>query len=101
MRSGRPIAVLMLNDEERATLERWARRPKTAQALAQRARIVLACATGKPNMVVAEKMYLTKQCVGKWRSRFVIEDRANGTECSNRSKRSIPRIESGVRSKRL
>jgi hypothetical protein len=71
MRSGRPIAVLMLNDEERATLERWARRPKTAQALAQRARIVLACATGKPNMVVAEKMYLTKQCVGKWRSRFV------------------------------
>lgn len=71
MRTGRPIAVLTLNDEERATLERWARRPKTAQALAQRARIVLACATGKPNMVVAEKMHLTKQCVGKWRSRFV------------------------------
>lgn len=71
MRSGRPIPVLMLNEEERATLERWARRPKTAQALAQRARIVLACATGSPNVVVAEKMHLTKQCVGKWRSRFV------------------------------
>jgi transposase len=71
MRTGRPKPVLTLNDEERATLERWARRPKTAQALAQRARIVLACATGKPNMVVAEKMHLTKQCVGKWRSRFV------------------------------
>src|SRR5919106_2349929 len=71
MRTGRPIPVLTLNDEERVTLERWARRPKTAQALAQRARIVLACATGKPNMVVAEKMHLTKQCVGKWRSRFV------------------------------
>src|SRR5262245_16757709 len=71
MRTGRPIPVLTLNGEERATLERWARRPKTAQALAQRARIVLACATGSPNMVVAEKMHLTKQCVGKWRSRFV------------------------------
>jgi transposase len=73
MRTGRPIPVLTLNDEERVTLERWARRPKTAQALAQRTRIVLACATGKPNMVVAEKMHLTKQCVGKWRSRFVSE----------------------------
>src|SRR5918999_3671168 len=71
MRTGRPIPVLLLNDEERATLEQWARRPKTAQALAQRARIVLECATGKPNMVVAEKMHLTKQCVGKWRSRFI------------------------------
>jgi transposase/lambda repressor-like predicted transcriptional regulator len=60
-----------LNEEERETLEQWVRRPKTAQALAQRARIVLACATEKSNTVVAEKMNLTKQCVGKWRSRFV------------------------------
>ena len=71
MRTGRPKPILMLNEEERATLEQWVRRPKTAQALAQRARIVLACATEKSNTVVAEKMNLTKQCVGKWRSRFV------------------------------
>jgi hypothetical protein len=36
---GRPIPVLTLTDEERAMLERWARRPTTAQALAQRARV--------------------------------------------------------------
>ena len=71
MRTGRPKPILTLNEEERATLEQWVRRPKTAQALAQRARIVLACATEKSNTVVAEKMNLTKQCVGKWRSRFV------------------------------
>jgi len=71
MRTGRPTPVLTLTDEECATLERWARRPKTAQAMAQRARIVLACATGKSNTVVAEQMHLTKQCIGKWRSRFV------------------------------
>lgn len=73
MPTGRPIPVLTLSNDERVTLERWARRPKTAQALAQRARIILACAVGQTNSVVAEKMHLTKQCVGKWRSRFVIK----------------------------
>jgi transposase len=71
MRTGRPIAELNLSREERETLEQWTRRPKTAQALAQRAHIILFCATGKTNSAVAEKMHLTKQCVGKWRSRFV------------------------------
>ena len=41
---GRPTAVLELTEQERETLQRWARRPKTAQALALRSRIVLACA---------------------------------------------------------
>lgn len=71
MRTGRPIPALTLSREERETLEQWVRRPKTAQALAQRARIILLCASGKTNSAVAEKMQLTKQCVGKWRSRFV------------------------------
>ena len=71
MRSGRPIAPLSLLDEERETLERWARRPKSAQALAQRSRIVLECAAGQPNTVVARKFGLTHQTVGKWRKRFV------------------------------
>jgi transposase len=71
MRTGRPKAPLILNIEEQETLQRWARRPKTAQALAQRARIVLACATGKTNGLVATELGVLRQTVGRWRSRFV------------------------------
>ena len=53
MRTGRPLAVLTLTPDERETLERWARRPKTAQALAFRSRVVLACGAGQPNGQVA------------------------------------------------
>ena len=77
MRTGRPIAPLSLAVEERETLERWARRPKSAQALAQRARIILECAGGAPNTVVAERLSLTHQTVGKWRQRF-LERRLEG-----------------------
>lgn len=48
-RSGRPKAELLLTDEEREQLSRWARRAKSAQALALRSRIVLACAEGADN----------------------------------------------------
>jgi transposase len=68
---------LSLTVEERETLERWARRPKSAQALAQRSRIVLECAAGKPNTAVAQKLGLTHQTVGKWRQRF-LERRLGG-----------------------
>ena len=44
MAIGRPIPPLTLDDGERETLEQWVRRPKTAQALALRARIILSCA---------------------------------------------------------
>ena len=71
MRMGRPIPELVLTTEEQQTLERWARRPKSAQALAQRARLVLACAQEKSNTVVSREMKLTQQTVGKWRSRFM------------------------------
>jgi transposase len=79
MRSGRPIAPFSLLDEERETLERWARRPKSAQALAQRSRIVLECAAGNPNTAVARKLGLTHQTVGKWRQRF-LERRLDGLQ---------------------
>lgn len=62
----------MLSDEERATLTRWSRRAKSAQALALRARIVLACAeSGATNKDVATTLHVTQATVGKWRRRFV------------------------------
>lgn len=71
MRTGRPIPPLTLTDAERETLERWARREKTAQAVALRARLIPGCATGRTNTVVAHELRVTKQTVGKWRHRFV------------------------------
>jgi transposase len=68
---GRPKAALTLTDDERRTLQRWSRRAKTAQALALRARIVLACAEGATNKQVAERLGVWPQTVTKWRGRFV------------------------------
>jgi transposase len=77
MRTGRPTPSVVLTAEERETLEQWTRRPTTAQALAQRARIVLACATDQTNGHIAEDVGVTRQTVGRWRSRFV-RKRLNG-----------------------
>src|SRR5260370_17549042 len=71
MRTGRPLAPVSVAKDEREALERWARRPKSAQALAQRARIVLECASGRPNTAVAQGLGVTHQTVGKWRQRFL------------------------------
>src|SRR6266571_5196139 len=71
MRTGRPIPPLTLTEDERDTLERWARRPTTARALAERARLILECAAGRTNTVVARELRLTKQTIGKWRTRFL------------------------------
>jgi len=68
---GRPKALLVLTDEEGETLERWARRPKSAQALALRCRIVLACAQGATNKEVAKQVGVHPATVSKWRARFV------------------------------
>lgn len=71
MRTGRPLPPLTLTRDEHETLDRWARRRTTAQALALRARLILACATGQTNTAVATRFDVTKQMVGKWRGRFV------------------------------
>ena len=76
-RTGRPKAELTLTCEEREALQQWARRPKTAQNLALRARIVLTCATPKDNRTVAAELGVTQQTVTKWRKRFVA-DRLDG-----------------------
>jgi transposase len=76
-RSGRPKADLILSDVERDTLSRWTRRAKTSQALALRARIVLACAEGATNKDVAAELGVWPQTVSKWRARFV-RDRLDG-----------------------
>src|SRR5438128_1406066 len=74
---GRPKAELTLTDEERETLVRWSRRASSAQALALRCRIVLACADGLSNVEVAQELGVSRPTVGKWRSRFG-EDRLDG-----------------------
>jgi transposase len=56
---------------ERTTLQQWTRRPRTAQALAQRARIILACGDGQSNAAVASRLRVTRPTVGKWRARFL------------------------------
>ena len=71
MRTGRPIPPLTLTDDERDTLERWSRRPTTAQALAARARVILGCAAEQSNTAVAREVRLTKQTIGMWRTRFL------------------------------
>jgi len=60
-----------LSPPERQRLQQWVRRRKTAHALAQRARLILASASGMSNTEVAVKMDMTKQTVGKWRQRFL------------------------------
>ena len=68
---GTQTAELVLSADERETLERWERRPTSAQALALRCRIVLACAEGGSNTEVAARLGIHRMTVGKWRSRFV------------------------------
>jgi transposase len=74
---GRPRTPIVLTHDERLTLERLTNRRKTAQALALRARIILACASGKMNKQVAADLKVSPATVGKWRARFV-EDRLDG-----------------------
>src|SRR4051794_9758603 len=63
-------AEIVLSDEEREVLERWARRPTSAQALALRCRIVLAAADGAQSKEIAARLGCSSDTVGKWRGRF-------------------------------
>ena len=68
---GRQKAELVLTETERAQLTRWARRAKTAQFLALRAKIVLRCAEGGTNKQAAAGLGVDESTVDRWRARFI------------------------------
>lgn len=70
MRTGRPKKPITLQPAERQKLEMLARRPKTAQRLALRSKIVLRAADGSSNQEIARQLGCTGATVGKWRQRF-------------------------------
>jgi transposase len=80
----RRLELVALSDDERSELKALTMRRKTAQALALRARIVLACAEGGPNKEVAARLHVDEGTVSKWRRRFV-ERRIDGLHDEPRS----------------
>src|SRR6201987_3282054 len=93
------LEPLVLSEAERRTLENWAKRRKTAQGLALRARIVLACADGGPNIAVAARLGVHRGTVTRWRARF-LRKRLDGL--SDEPRPGVPRtitdaqVEEGV-----
>src|ERR1700688_181238 len=71
MRTGRPKQPLIITEEERERLESLAHRARSQALLARRARVVLACAEGLENQMVARKLRCSVGMVGKWRARFL------------------------------
>lgn len=71
--AGRELPAIELDEAERAELMSLASRRNTAQALALRARIILACAEGGQSKVIAERLGLDRETVGKWRRRFMTQ----------------------------
>ncbi len=69
---GRPVSLLVLNQDERRILEGWSRSSKVSSALARGAKVILACAEGKNNKTVARDTRQSEQAVGKARGRFVL-----------------------------
>ena len=68
---------LNLTDEERQTLQRWARRPKSSQRLATRCKIILLDQRGWTYARIGQKLDLRSQTVLKWRKRF-LQSRLDG-----------------------
>lgn len=73
MRTGRPKLPVTVAATDKEKLEMLARRPKTAQRLALRSKIVLRAAEGLPNQEIASRLGVTAATVGKWRERFRLQ----------------------------
>ena len=71
----RTPTALELSAAERAELGAWARRRKTAQGLALRARVVLRAAEGLSNTATADALGIAKHTAGNWRERFAAAGR--------------------------
>ena len=78
----------VLSEDERRTLENWVKRRSTAQGLAMRARIVLACAQGGSNLAVAARLGVNRHTVSRWRARF-LRERLDGL--SDEPRPGVPR----------
>jgi transposase len=75
------VAVAIeLSEDERAQLEAWTRRRTSAQALAQRSRVVLLAAEGRKNTEIAEELGIHRAMAAKWRSRFAAHRLAGLTD---------------------
>jgi len=73
MRTGRPKQPLNLGPVDQEKLELLARRPKTAQRVATRSKIVLRAAEGHSNQEIARRLGITGATVGKWRERYRLQ----------------------------
>jgi len=70
MPRGRPVAPIVLNEDERVQLLSLANSRALPHGLVRRAQIVLACADGEANSSIARRMKLSNATVGKWRRRY-------------------------------
>ena len=64
---------VIVTEEDRHTLERWARGRSAPVRLMQRAKIVLLAAEGRENQAIAASVGVTRQLVGRWRTRYVAQ----------------------------
>ena len=92
--AGRRLEALTLTDAERSELLALASRSKTAQALAQRARIILSCAEGHENKTVSSELGGHAMTVGKWRRRFLAQ---RGDGLRDEPRPGAPRTVEGAR----
>ncbi len=83
------LQPLVLSEDERLVLQGWAKRRTTAQGLAKRARIVLACADGLSNTAVAARLDTDRGTARRWRTRF-LQRRLDGL--SDEPRPGAPRI---------
>ena len=77
---GRAAPALEVSAPHRRVLETWVRAPSTPQAVAMRARVVLAAAEGVATSQIARALGLSRPTVRLWRQRFAARGPTGLTE---------------------